>query len=238
MALTTNLVSYWKLDESSGNAADSVGSNTLTNNNTATFSAGKINNGANLASASTQYFSIADASQTGLDLSGDFTFNLWYKLTDLSATYRGLITKYKSDDTALAYSLQVYPNATHPQFILHLSSGGTFGPYETYQATGQGTGAWHMLTISYNATTGVGSWYIDGSSVSPTVSGTMPTSIYNSAEAFLLGKGAGSNGMNGSLDEVGIWNRALSASEVSQLYNGGAGLQYPFSSFIPQIMMS
>ena len=45
MALTDNLVSYWKLDESSGNAADSVGSNTLTNTGTATYAAGKINNG-------------------------------------------------------------------------------------------------------------------------------------------------------------------------------------------------
>ena len=57
MALTDNLVSYWKLDESSGNAADSVGSNTLTNTNTVTYSAGKINNGADFERDSAQYFS-------------------------------------------------------------------------------------------------------------------------------------------------------------------------------------
>ena len=32
---------------------------------------------------------------------------------------------------------------------------------------------------------------------------------------------------NGKLDEVGIWSRDLSASEVTELYNAGAGLQYP-----------
>jgi hypothetical protein len=33
---------------------------------------------------------------------------------------------------------------------------------------------------------------------------------------------------NGQLDEVGIWNRALTGSEVAELYNGGIGLTYPF----------
>ena len=44
--LTDNLISHWKLDESSGNAADSHGSNTLTNNGSTPFVAAKINNGA------------------------------------------------------------------------------------------------------------------------------------------------------------------------------------------------
>ena len=29
------------------------------------------------------------------------------------------------------------------------------------------------------------------------------------------------------IDEAGIWSRALSSAEISQLYNGGAGLPYP-----------
>jgi hypothetical protein len=43
MALTDNLVAYYKLDESSGNAADIVNSITLTNTST-TYGTGKINN--------------------------------------------------------------------------------------------------------------------------------------------------------------------------------------------------
>lgn len=34
------------------------------------------------------------------------------------------------------------------------------------------------------------------------------------------------NFFNGSIDEVGIWNRSLSASEISQLYNQGAGMTH------------
>jgi hypothetical protein len=36
MTLLDNLVAYWKLDEASGNAADSVTTNTLTNTGTTT----------------------------------------------------------------------------------------------------------------------------------------------------------------------------------------------------------
>jgi hypothetical protein len=43
MALTDNLLAYYKLDESSGNAFDSFAGKTLTNNNTVGFAAALIN---------------------------------------------------------------------------------------------------------------------------------------------------------------------------------------------------
>ena len=44
-SLLNGLVSYWKLDETSGNAVDNIGGNTGVNTNV-TYAAGKINNGA------------------------------------------------------------------------------------------------------------------------------------------------------------------------------------------------
>jgi len=37
------------------------------------------------------------------------------------------------------------------------------------------------------------------------------------------------NSFDGRIDEWGIWNRSLTASEISELYNSGAGLSYPFA---------
>ncbi len=42
MALLDNLVSYYKLDEASGNRADSQGGLTLTDNNTVTQAVGQV----------------------------------------------------------------------------------------------------------------------------------------------------------------------------------------------------
>src|SRR3990167_8093050 len=91
MSLITNLISYWKFDEASGNAADSQGSETLTNNATITYSAGALNNAADLVAASSQYFSRASNAnlQTG-DI--DYTISCWVKLTTKAANFT-IITK-------------------------------------------------------------------------------------------------------------------------------------------------
>ena len=49
-------------------------------------------------------------------------------------------------------------------------------------------------------------------------------------EAWLgtRGFGGASQYFAGTIDEVGIWSRALTSTEVTSLYNGGAGFQYPF----------
>src|ERR1019366_2863922 len=71
--------------------------------------------------------------------------------------------------------------------------------------------------------------YMNGgnaSSVSQTVtpgSNANPFSIGYNAVA-----GASSNYWRGRIDEVGIWNRALTAGEDSLLYAAGYGNQYPF----------
>lgn len=41
----------------------------------------------------------------------------------------------------------------------------------------------------------------------------------------------------GSLDEVGIWSSPLDSTEISQLYNGGNGLSYPFGTGMFQFFL-
>ena len=61
--LTNNLTAYWKFDEFSGNASDATGNGyTLTNNNSVSFSTGKLNNAAVFASANSKNFSKSSAS--------------------------------------------------------------------------------------------------------------------------------------------------------------------------------
>src|SRR3990167_551156 len=76
MALDTNLVAYWKMDESSGDATDSVASHTLTNTNV-TYGTGKINNGA-------AFNSTGDSLRTTTDT--DFFFQAEDGIRDLTVT--------------------------------------------------------------------------------------------------------------------------------------------------------
>jgi hypothetical protein len=54
-------------------------------------------------------------------------------------------------------------------------------------------------------------------------------SISSTNNGFDIGdRSNGSFPFNGSVDEFGIWKRALTSAEISSLYNSGNGLKYPF----------
>ena len=70
--------------------------------------------------------------------------------------------------------------------------------------------------------------YLNGVSIgTDTVYATVP----NTTAKFELGawNGAG-NISNAQLDEWGIWSRALTGTEITTLYNAGAGCAYPFTT--------
>jgi len=221
MALADNIVAYWKCDESSGNAADSVGSNTLTNTNTATFGTGKINNGM-ILNGSNQYFTTGTTSLMQ-DYSG-LTMAAWVN-TDVLNNYRRFISKTNSSN--------------YNQF-LRMTNGNKFELAVTAAAergvTGSttiSTGVWYYVAGTYDGS--VGRLYVNGSLEGTTSSTSGNTR--NESNAVEIGReGSGGEYWDGKVDEIGIWSRALSGSEILELYNGGNGLQYPFTTFNPAMM--
>lgn len=235
MALIDNIVSYWKLDESSGDAADSAGSNTLTNTNTVTYAAGKINNAANFASASSQYFTIADASQTGLDGMADVSFSFWINFASLPTDGNYMIPLAKWNATGNQRSYEVVVRNTSGQYTLEIFySDDGLGGASANVATANvslSTSTWYYFVITIAGSSETMTLYKDGSSLTlASNSQNGNTSIYDSTSAFEVGRGTSDLGyVNGAIDELGIWDRVLSASEVTSLYNSGAGNQYPFT---------
>lgn len=222
MALIDGLVSYWKLDEASGNATDSVGSNTLTNVNSSVRATGKINNGADLESGSAQYFSIADASQSGLDFgTGDFTFNIWIKPESIGTNGDGFFSKGSGGGNS-QYWMRFNNNTGN--VLRFLTTQGSSESSVSTSAAGISVGNWYMLTFKRSGTT-LSIKVNAGTAV--TATGTVRNC--DNASAFLLGAGPGNQPFDGILDEVGVWNRATTDEEDTQLYNAGAGLSYPFT---------
>ncbi len=74
-SLLSGLVSYWKLDEASGNAADSVDANTLTLAGGVTYGAGKLGNCAIMDGVDSNLGIAADVAN--LSFTGDFTICCW-----------------------------------------------------------------------------------------------------------------------------------------------------------------
>lgn len=227
MALIDNLVSYWKLDESSGNAADSHGSNTLTNNGSITYVAAKINNGADLEASSSQVFSITDAAQSGLDFTGNFSISMWVNPESITGTH-GLVTKFRDSATFKSYRLSFDTT----DMFLTISDNGTAETNATW-SNPLTTGSLQHLALAYNAAAGEATLYYNGTAIS-TQTG-LATSIANTSSIFRLGSRSSSTDTaqqfyDGIIDEVGVWSKTLTSDEVTQLYNSGSGFAYPFAN--------
>lgn len=211
MALTDNLVSYWKLDESSGNAADSVGSNTLTNTGTMTYGTGKINNGAVLAAG--KYLSRSSAVLTAVN---NISTSFWVNIPDTSETggFVRIGSIAGSDGWGCGVGGTRYDNAGNNLIVL--IDGVAWRSFGALGAAG-----WKHCVITRGATT----WkaYVNGVQLGSTFT---DTPVAPSAVTYI---GNDQADWAGTIDEIGFWNRELTAGEVSQLWNGGNGSQYAFT---------
>lgn len=212
MALATNCVAYWKLDESSGNASDSAGSNTLTNGSV-TYGAGKINNGANFTTA--LFSGTSPVSGTGA-----WTFSCWYKSSSTGTNKQ--ITIF--GNSAQAAKSLIYLYTTTGNAIQMDTAGAAL---ITSSTTSTMDGNYHHLVITYDGANNF-AMFIDNSAVGTgsTASMNLGSDVVNLGYDRLNSRWGWGNG----LDEVGFWSRVLSGAEITQLYNGGAGIQYPFVS--------
>ena len=220
-SLATDLVSYWELEEASGTRVDSHGSNDLTDNNTVGQATGKIGNGADFERNNAEFLSIDDADQTGLDITGDFTYNFWYKPETLTT----LITPFsKWNDGGNQRSILnfFYENG---DLRIYLSTNGSSSVSRLWN-TSVTNGTWSMITICYAASAGSISLYEDNV-LNSTKTG-YPTSIYNSSAPFRIGSynPTSPHTLDGVVDEFGIWTRVITSTERANLYNSGDGLPY------------
>ncbi len=75
---------------------------------------------------------------------------------------------------------------------------------------------WHMIVVTFNTVSGERDIYWDGTLAAHDTNGGEP----NKTNPFLIGYSTVFPGrwFHGSIDEVALWDRALSASEVASLY--------------------
>lgn len=220
--LSDNLVAYWSLE----NVNDSKGANTLTNNGSATFAAGKVANAVSL-NGTTQYLSIADNAALSMgDI--DFTVACWVNLTSKAAAAE-MISKYATTGNQREYRL-IYQSA-NDRFRFDVAPSGTTTGTLTVSADNLGspsTATWYFVVAYHDSVNNV-----IGISVNAGTPNTAAYSagVFDGTSQLRLGQNSTSgNFVNGLLDEVAIWKRVLSAAERTDLYNGGSGRDYAYIS--------
>lgn len=227
-SLVSGLVGLWHLNESSGttvadSSGNSGGGGSLVS--TPTLGAtGILNKGVYFANDKTKYVSIPASASLDSVTDSSFTFQAWYYPY---AYPTGTDSTNNQDFAACIFGRQgnhmglfQYPNGSF--VFTHVNSANASFPASG--SVGQEIRKWHHVVGVFDISDSSVRLYVNGK----TLGAVTLTGTPRSYSGIVYKVGVCSNGAawsgpaNGIVDEVGIWSRALSPTEVLELYRRGA----------------
>lgn len=220
--LNQGLVGYWKMDEASwngttGEAKDSSGNgNNGTAGNSATTGVGKFGKAGVLGS--NKYLSVTDS--TTIDPANTVTVSTWVKGSAQNQPNIGIVSKryHASNDPYNSYGIGTQ-NSFNPPFTFCISNNAQSGTLTCATSTTNiNTSSWQHVVGTY-----------DGSNIKIYVNGILEgttaaanyTLTYSNLPLTIGCYSTNNQCWSGSIDESRIYNRSLSPSEVTDLYNFG-----------------
>ncbi len=221
----TYIQGLFHLDEASGNALDaSVNANTLTETGgTIGTIAGQIGTARDFVPADTESFQITDASQTGLDITGEISVTGWVYGDNFGAT-RTIACKWNTAGNLECWRFHIAASKVSAEIT---PDGST--QVVTTSADTISTGGYNHVAFTLNQSTDLVQIYIAGLANGSAVSYT--TDIADKNTPFEIGalNNNGTNYWDGRLDEVIVWNKCLTASEMLAVKNITA-----YNYFVPR----
>ena len=214
------LVAYWPLN---GNADDAVADDHGTLQGNPQLVDGKIGSAVQL-DGDGDYILVSPDSR--LDITGSITLSAWIKVNAWNTDrYDNILYKQIADLSDRAYRLS--RDASSNGVCLTLNSVG--GEVKVRGATAINDNEWHLVVGVFDMDATQWFLYVDGQEDTGSVSGSASGNIKDSTGTPLyMGRdpthgAAGDRDWIGLLDEVAIWNRALTSDEIGFLWNDGAG---------------
>ena len=225
----TNIVGVWHLNETHGTIYDSSGNNnhsSLVAGTPAYNQPGKFNGALNFDGTDDYVFFGTGPSMSG---STDFTVSMWLKTTKDGATGQNGMSLVSQRDPGWdggEYLINIGrnydgndPNPGKVLFVVWEDGGPQVNNFWSYRRVDDGK--WHhLLVVREGLTLRI---YIDGT-LDREATGAGPLDTLDPTYYTVFGRDElyEDRYYEGDLDEVAIWSRALSSSEVLSLYQRGA----------------
>lgn len=209
---------WWKLNQTAGRSV----TDTSGTGNTATAGTGVTwaDDAAKFAGTSTGTGDLVATNSPVLDTTASYTVSAWVNLADTSA-----VRTFVAQGGTNRASFYLQYNKTANAFRFHAASADAASPSAFYDAQASTTAplnTWTHLAGVFDASNGSMKLYVNGvqdgtaTNTSPWT-GTGPLSIGGTKTAG----GTTSDVVNGEVGNVQVYQRALSATEVSSLYGKG-----------------
>ena len=197
-----------------GGAVAAARANIIARGNTITDGGGVFTNTYSLAFDGVDDY-VSMGNPTSLQITGELTLSCWVKISGSTGSNQGFIYK-DAAGAGRSYKLQLQGSTNLANFTIF--NGGT--AFHTYSTSTINDGNWHHIVAVYTPSTSV-VVYVDGVAETTNTS-SVPASIDNDPVPFELGRRAdGVFYLQGSLDEVAVFNTALTSGNVTSIYNSG-----------------
>ena len=225
--LKSGLAFVYQLTETSGDVIDSVRANNGTNNGCTVNQTGKILKSYRFTEASKNYLSLPNhalwSATDGVNEQG-MSISLWvyYIAGD---KYDGFLTKRGGGYTEWQLII------ADPYFAFEMWTADLSGYLEAIINIPFSTLNWYHVVCTYDGSKSHGGikLYKNGALLT-TTNTTLGTYVgaVNTPATVEVGKyGWGDGGyLNGNVEQIAFWNRALTVGEIARLYNSGNGLAY------------
>ncbi|OGG71359.1 hypothetical protein A3A35_00260 [Candidatus Kaiserbacteria bacterium RIFCSPLOWO2_01_FULL_51_21] len=226
--LDDSLVGWWTFDGKNliQNAADSSGKGNpgyLTSFTSTTTVPGKLGQALALDGVDDQV-NFGDKTQFEFASGESWTISMWFYPMDGTGSDKGIITKGYSEAS----------ENNMPWYLLawNESTGGCTAPNITFYIRATGSinainckgslpiNTWYHIVNRYDASSATLYFYLNGV-LEDTATGVTANAYGTNTSALILGRFFAGH-TKSSADDLRIWNRALSAAEVQQLYSFGA----------------
>lgn len=232
-----DVVGYWDFEEGSGSVAYDYSNHssdgTITGATYTTesklgdyaMSFDGVNNVIDIDNDATYHFNLTDA----------FAISYWAKFNTFTNDQFVIITQ-KPSNGYRGWSSQIVSGKLRFQLLSDFPGGNYISVDLTNNLS---TNQWHYVTISYN---GTANWtnvkmYVDGNIAETTkIRDSLTGDTKTNAGQLRFGQREATavNYLNGSIDQVMIFNKSLTADEVSALYNQTYPLFFPSGNMVFQ----
>jgi hypothetical protein len=214
---TPGLVAAYNFDEGAGTVLHDLSGNGNdgTVSNAAWVSSGKFG-GALSFNGTNAWVTVADAPS--LDLAGGMTLEAWVSPTQLTSPggwSAALGKEHQNSSNDVAYALYAATGPGAPPGVHALVGGSDYGAGDSAAVP---LGAWTFLAGTYDGATLT--LYVNGSPVGSTA---VPGSILATADPLRIGGDWSAEMFTGLIDNVRLYNRALSATDIQADMNTAVG---------------